>query len=166
MSGSKSDEDDLVLLVCLMDSFVRKIRRQLRIPKYVSVFSGDERMSKLISRHEGLLLEQIMMNWDCFTRLYTLFMFQNYIQEAHTLIVQEQLMIFITMVAYGDNSRRSAYEWNHSIETISRYFDVLCSHLVDLATQFIVRPDFNDMPPVIATNSIFYPHFQVCGLCY
>ena len=27
MSGSESDEDELVLLVCLMDSFVRKICR-------------------------------------------------------------------------------------------------------------------------------------------
>ena len=75
-------------------------------------------------------------------------------------------MLFIMMVAHGDSSRRSAYEWKHLTETVSRYFDVICSHLVDLAVQFIVRPDFNAVPPIIATNGRFYPYFQVYGLRY
>ncbi|KAL5565246.1 hypothetical protein UlMin_028410 [Ulmus minor] len=72
MPGSESNEDDLILLVFLMDSFVRKICRRSRIPKHMSAFSGHERMSVLISRHEGLLLEQMRMNKDYFTRLCTL----------------------------------------------------------------------------------------------
>ena len=99
------------------------------------------------------------MNKDCFTWLCILFTIQNRIQETYTLIVQEQLMMFITMVAQGDSNIRSAYEWNHLTKIVSRYFDIVCSYLVDLATRFIMRLDFNDMPQVIATNNKFYPHF-------
>lgn len=68
-------------------------------------------------------------------------------------------MMFLTMVAHGDSNRRSAYKWNHSGETISRYIDIVCSHLVDLATRFIVPPNFNAESLVIATNCRFYPYF-------
>ena len=74
MSESDSEVHDLILLISLMDSYVRKMRRRSRIPKHVWTFSGHERMSKLILGHEDLLLEQIRMNRDCFNRLCTLFM--------------------------------------------------------------------------------------------
>ena len=161
MSGFDSNDDDLVLLICVMDSYVQKMRRRSRIPKHVSAFSSHQRMSELISGHKGLLLEQIRMNMDCFNRLCTLFMFQNRVHEMHTLTVQKQLKMFLTMVAHCDSNRRSAYEWNHLRETISRYFDVVCLHLVNLATRFIVLPDFNVVSLVIATNRKFYPYFWV-----
>ena len=126
MYGYDSDDDD-VILVCLMDSNVRKMCRRSRIPKHVSAFSEHEMMYELITSHEGLLLEHIRMNMDCFHMLYTLFAVQNRIQETHTLKVQKQLMMFLTMVAHGDSNKRSACEWNHPGETISKYFVVVCS---------------------------------------
>ena len=163
MSGydSSDDDDDVVLLVCVMDSVIRKIRRQSRIPKHVSSFSGHEKMCELITGHKGLLLEHIRMNRDYFHRLVTLFTVQNRLQETHTLTVQEQLMMFLTMVAHGDSNRRTSYEWKHSGETVSRYMDTISSHLVQLASRFIVPPDFNDVSTVIAENRRFHPYFQV-----
>ncbi|KAL5552247.1 hypothetical protein UlMin_002423 [Ulmus minor] len=164
MSGydSSDDDGDVVLLVCVMDSVVRKIRRQSRVPKHVSSFSGHEKMCELITGHEGLLLEHIRMNRDCFHRLVTLFTVQNRLQETHTLIVQKQLMMFLTMVAHGDSNRRTSYEWKHSGETVSRYIDTISSHLVQLASRFIVPPDFDAVSTVIADNRRFFPYFQGC----
>ena len=104
------DDDDVVVLVCVMDSVVRKLCKRSRIPKHVSSFSGHEKMCELITGHKGLLLEHIRMNRDCFHRLCTLFTVQNRLQETHTLTVQEQLMMFLTMVAHGDSNRRTSYE--------------------------------------------------------
>ena len=160
MSGYDSDDaDDIVVLVCVMNSIVRKMRRRSRIPKHVSTFSGHERMCELIIGHEGLLLEHIRMNRDCFHQLYTLFTVQNRIHETHTLTVQEQLMLFLKMVAHKDSNKRSAYEWTHSGETIRRYFDVICSHLVELSSRFIVPLDFNNVSPIIANNRKFFSYF-------
>ena len=103
-----------------MDSVVRKICRRSRLPKHVSSFSGHEKMCELITGHEGLLLEQIRMNRDCFHQLYTLFTIQNRLQEKHTLTVQEQLMMFLTMVAHGDSNRRTSYEWKHSGKIVDK----------------------------------------------
>ncbi|KAL5545998.1 hypothetical protein UlMin_005685 [Ulmus minor] len=157
---SSDDDDDVVLLVCVMDSVIRKIRRQSRIPKHVSSFSGHENILELITGHEGLLLEHIRMNRDCFHRLVTLFTVQNRLQETHTLTVQEQLMMFLTMVAHWDSNRRTSYKWKHSGETVSRYIDTISSHLVQLASRFIVPPDFDDVSTVIAENRRFFPYFQ------
>ena len=79
MYGLDSDDDDLVVLVCLMDSYVRKMGMRSSFPKHVSAFSGHEWMSELVTGHKGLLLEQIRMNRDCFHRLRTLFTVQNHI---------------------------------------------------------------------------------------
>ncbi|KAL5578403.1 hypothetical protein UlMin_020102 [Ulmus minor] len=161
-SDDDDDDDDVVLLVCVMDSVIGKIRRQSRVPKHVSSFSGHEKMCELTTGHEGLLLEHIRMNRDCFHRLVTLFTVQNRLQETHTLTVQEQLMMFLTMVAHVDINRRTSYEWKHSGETVSRYIDTISSHLVQLASRFIVPPDFNDVSTVIAKNQRFFPYFQGC----
>ena len=159
MSGYDSDDD--VVLVCIMDSVVRKLRRRSRIPKHVSSFNGHEKMCELITGHEKLLLEHIRMNRDYFHQLCTLFTVQNRLQETHTLTVQEQLMMFLTMVAHGDSNQRTSYEWKHSSETVSRYIDTISSHLVQLASRFIVPPDFNTVSTVIANNRRFFPYFQV-----
>ncbi len=162
MSGYDSDDDDdIVVLVCVMDSIVRKIRRGTRIPRHVSSISGHEKMCELVTGHEGVLLEHIRMNRDCFRRLCALFTVQNRLHETHTLTVQEQLMLYLTMVAHGDSNRRTQYEWKHSGETVSRYIDTITSHMVQLASRFIVPPDFNTVPTVIANNQRFYPYFQV-----
>ncbi|KAL5548297.1 hypothetical protein UlMin_003528 [Ulmus minor] len=128
----------------------------------VDFVSGHEKICELITGHEGLLLEHIRMNRDCFHRLVTLFTMQNRLQETHTLTVQEQLMMFLTMVAHGDSNRRTLYEWKHSGETVSRYIDTISSHLVQLASRFIVPPDFDDVSTVIAENRRFFPYFQGC----
>ena len=161
MYGYDSDDDDVVVLVCVMDSVVRKLRKRSRIQKHVSSFSGHKKMCELVTSHEGLLLEHIRMNQYCFHKLCILFTVQNRLQETHTLTVQEQLMLFLTMVAHGDSNRRTSYEWKHSGETFSWYVDTICSHLVQLSSRFIVPPDFNIVSPVIANNRRFYPYFQV-----
>ena len=87
MSGYDSDDNDVAVLICLMDYYVRKLRRRSRISKHVSTFSGHERFCELLTDHEDLLLEQIKMNKDCFKRLCTLFTVQSHIQEIQTLTV-------------------------------------------------------------------------------
>ena len=92
------------------------------------------------------------MNKDYFNRLSALFTVKDHIQESHTLTVQEQLIMFLTMVAHGNINKRSAYEWNHLGETICNHFDAICSHLAGLSKRFIVPLDLNTVSPVIANN--------------
>ena len=109
MSRYDYGDDDVAVLVCSMDSYVRKMHRRSRIPTHVSAFSWHERMSELLPNHEGRLLEHIRMNRNCFHKLCTLFTVQNCIQETHTLMVQEQLMMFLTMVAHKDSVEAKFY---------------------------------------------------------
>ncbi|KAL5560435.1 hypothetical protein UlMin_036646 [Ulmus minor] len=71
-------------------------------------------------------------------------------------------MIFLIVVGHCDSTRRSGYEWRHSIETVSRHFNNICLHIVGLAPQFIGPPDFDNIPPVIANNSRYFPYFRDC----
>ena len=57
MSGYDSNNDDIAVLICLMDYYVRNLRRRSRIPKHVSTLSGHDRMCELLTSHEGFLLE-------------------------------------------------------------------------------------------------------------
>ena len=79
MFGYDADDDDVVVLICLMDYYIRKMRRRSRISNHVSALNKHERMCELLTAHEGLLLEQIRMNRDCFNRSVALFIVQNHI---------------------------------------------------------------------------------------
>ena len=69
------------------------------------------------------------------------------------------------MMAHGDSNRRSAYEWSHLGETMSRHFNTVCSHLVGMSDKFITQLVFNTVSPVIANNRRFFSYFRVQS-CY
>ncbi|KAL5563365.1 hypothetical protein UlMin_033112 [Ulmus minor] len=102
------------------------------------------------------------MNSDEETAIIVLVMDYFYRKIRSASRVPRQVMMFLIVVGHCDSTRRSGYEWRHSTETVSRHFNNICSHIVGLAPQLIGPPDFDNIPPVIANNSRYFPYFRDC----
>ena len=155
-----NSDEETAIIVLVMDYFYRKIRLASRIPQQVSNFTGRDCMMDLLDGNDRKFVEILRMPKLCFLRLCGL-LEQNGVRNTRSLTVKEQLLMFLIVVRHCDSTRRSGYEWSHSIETVSRHFNNICSHLVQLAPQFIGPPDLDNIPPLIANNPKYFPYFQL-----
>ena len=115
-------DEEMTLIVLVMDYLVRKIRSTSRIPKQVSTFTGCDQMMNFLQGHDGRFVKILRMPKACFLRLCGL-LEENGVRDTKSLTVKEQLMMFLIVFSHCDSSRRSGYEWNRSIETVSRHFN-------------------------------------------
>ncbi|KAL5547576.1 hypothetical protein UlMin_002807 [Ulmus minor] len=113
----------------------------------------------LLHGNDRRFVDILRMPKSCFVRLCDLLQ-QHGVRNTRSLSVEEQVMMFLLIVGHGDSTRRSGYEWHHSTETVSRHFNNICSRIVGLAPQLIGPPDFNNIPPLIANNSRYFPYFR------
>ena len=153
-------DEELPTIILVMDYFYRKLRSASRVPQQVSNFSGHNRMLDLLHGNDRRFVDILQMPKSCFIRLCGLLQ-QNGVRNTRSLSVEEQVMMFLLVVGHGDSTRRSGYECHHSTETVSWHFNNICSRIVGLAPQLIGPPDFNNIPPLIANNSRYFPYFRV-----
>ena len=153
-------DEELAIIILMMVYFYRKVRSASRVPQQVSNFSGHNRMIDLLHGNDRRFVDILRMPKSCFIRLCGLLQ-QNGVRNTRSLSVEEQVMMFLLVVGHGDSTRRSGYEWHHSTETVSRHFNNICSRIVGLAPQLIGQPDFNNIQPLIANNSRYFPYFRV-----
>ena len=98
-----NSDDDVPSFVLLMDYFIRKMCAASRIPKHVPTFNGRDQILKLPYGHKGRFVEVMQMKNECFFRLCGLLL-ENGLQQTQSITVQEQLMIFLTVVEYSNSS--------------------------------------------------------------
>ncbi|XP_062089051.1 uncharacterized protein LOC133795613 [Humulus lupulus] len=76
----------------------------------------------------------------------------------------EILGMFLFTVGHGAGNRLTQEQFQHSGETVSRYFnkvlDVLCHMSVDVLKT--PDPEFKDVPEEILNDSRYMPHFKNC----
>ena len=155
-----NSDEETTIIVLVMDYLYWKIRLASRIPQQVSTFIGCDHMMNLLEGNDRRFVKILRMPKSCFSRLCGLLR-QNRVRNTRSLSVEEQVMMFLLVIGHGDSSRRSGYEWHHSTETVSRHFKNICSRIVSLAPQLIGPPDFDNIPPLIANNSRYFPYFRV-----
>lgn len=76
--------------------------------------------------------------------------------------VDEQLIIFLTIVCQTESNRETQHQWQYSGATISKYFMVVLNAIFRLRHDFIKPPDFNRIDPLIeASGNKYRPWFDV-----
>ena len=76
----------------------------------------------------------------------------------------EILKMFFYILGQGIRNRNALECFQHSSETMSRYFDVMLDILYEMAKVMIkpLDPEFRSTPPEILRDSRYMPHFKVC----
>ena len=76
--------------------------------------------------------------------------------------IEEQVAMFLFTVARTVSNRDVQERFQHSGETVSRYFHVVLQAINQLVPKFIKLPNANEIPTVITSNSKFYNFFNNC----
>lgn len=142
------------LWLSLEDERPRKKRR-------ISSLLGDVWIKELLSSTGPQCHENLRMNPECFHILRDTFRHRNLLQSRRLLSIDEQIAMFLHTLAHSVTNRVTANRFNHSGETVSRYFHEVLNAICKVYPNYIFIPENTPIPQQIMANNRFYPYFKV-----
>lgn len=104
--------------------------------------------------HQLLCIEQ-----HVFRRLYMYFREKNFLEDNKYILVEEQLVMFIIVIAHAHTNNVIHDRFQHSGETIHRHFHQVLIVMMLFEKDVIKRPPLNTVPKEILLNPHFEPYF-------
>ena len=97
-----------------------------------------------------------------FLQLEQLLVSHGLVSSTRNVMAKEQLAFFLYGIGHGVTNRVLAETFQHSGETISRYFNKVLEGIYSLKHEFIVQPGEDaSVHPRIRENNHFHPFFMV-----
>lgn len=121
-------------------------------------FTGHQLIMDILRGHPDRGYQHFRMSNTTFIRLRNELVGRGLIQGTHHLTADEQLGIFLFGVGHGVTNRVLVETFQHSGETISRYFSNVLRGVVEVRHDYIQLPSSNiGMHPKIRDNPLFHP---------
>ncbi|RWR76298.1 putative nuclease HARBI1 [Cinnamomum micranthum f. kanehirae] len=124
-----------------------------------SAQSGRTYLNEILTGHPHKCLDIFRMSSGCFLLLVNELKQMGHLRDSHTVSAEEQLAIFLFTVGHSQRNRVMQNLFQHSGETISRYFNLTLDAIVKLAPYYVKQFE-GECPPEIANNHLFYPSFK------
>lgn len=102
------------------------------------------------------------MEPDVFINLCEALKVYDKLEHSRYLTVQEQVCIFLLTSDHNERNRVVQERFQHSGQTISKYFNRVLKAVCRLGKQVIRPPDFDEVPAEIRHNPCFYSFFKGC----
>ena len=84
------------------------------------------------------------------------------LRDSKYITIDEQLAMFLYTVAQNASNRDVQERFQHSGETVSRYFNAVLRAVHMLAPKYIKLYENDDIPTAISSNDNFYTFFDDC----
>lgn len=141
----------------LMDNLLMEKR-----PCRTSTLSGEVWTQEVLRGNARRIVECCRMDLDIFTKLVSVLVQKGLLESTKVCSVEQQLLIFLYITGQNASNRNAQERFQHSGETISRYFNAVLEALVILAPEYIRLPNSSTIHPEIHLNDKFYPYFKDC----
>lgn len=128
-----------------------------------STFTGDKWIRDLLGGHPTRFHNMFRMSQQIFNDLlHELETFHNFHGSARTT-AREVLGITLYIMSHNESMRVTSERFQHSTETVSRYFSIGLKSLVSLSSKIIkpIDPTFLNTPVEISTDYRYMPYFKV-----
>jgi hypothetical protein len=133
-------------------------------PKRTSPLKGGEYIRELLeSAHPGRIQEVLRMRLKPFEALCNIMREEGHLHDTKHIDVEEQLAMFLHVVSKSAGFRDVEERFQHSGETVHRYFHTVLNGLLALVPKYIKHP-ITEIPDAITSNPKFYPflsHFAL-----
>jgi hypothetical protein len=130
-------------------------------PKRTSSMTGRRYIEELLAGgHEIRVQEVLRMRLTPFRRLTTI-MRGRLLYDSRHISVEEQLAMFLHVVGRGTSFRDVEERYQHSGETVFRYFRAVLKALTALIPRYIKLPSI-EIPTAISSSTKNYPFFKDC----
>ncbi|GMP62181.1 hypothetical protein CsSME_00024379 [Camellia sinensis var. sinensis] len=158
---SDSDDENIQFLVCVALHEYCNTYLQPR-PCRTSILQGHDYVLEILNGHERRSKENFRMEPDVFINLCEALKVYGKLEHSRYLTVQEQVCIFLLTIGHNERNRVVQERFQHSGQTISKYFNRVLKAVCRLGKQVIRPPDFDEVPAEIRHNPRFYPFFKDC----
>ncbi|KAI0497482.1 hypothetical protein KFK09_020711 [Dendrobium nobile] len=124
-------------------------------------YTGHQYVLDVLSGHPGRAYQCFRLPPDAFISLRDLLVSRGHLSDTKNMLAAEQLGIFLRGVAHAHSYRQLCEFFQHSLETVSRYFNQVLKAIVSLSDEFISIPSADvDCHPFIRANEQFHPFFK------
>lgn len=131
-------------------------------PKRTSRMKGGIYIKELLAgEHETRIQEVLRMKSKPFKILCTVMRREGLLSDSKHVDVEEQLSMFLHVVGRGASFRDVEGRYQHSGETVFRYFQAVLKAFTALIPQYIKLPSTN-IPLAISKSPKNYPFFADC----
>ncbi|XP_020571831.1 uncharacterized protein LOC110018753 [Phalaenopsis equestris] len=135
-----------------------------RSPCYTSSQFGDKWVAEMLGGHPTRFHNMFRMTQEVFTDLLAELVGSHGLHGSMRMTDREVLAITLYILSQNESMRGAMERFQHSSETISRYFSVGLSALESLAKQVIkpLDPTFSRTPAEIRQDRRYMPFFKDC----
>lgn len=134
----------------------------IRRPMHTSKLTGGCRAHEILTGRERLCKRNFRMEVDIFHALVNKLREKEYLTDTIYVSVEEQIAIFLYTVAKNATNETLQDWFQHSPDTIHRYFKAVLEAITNLTSVYIRAPSLHPHP--ILRKPQFYPFFQVWPL--
>lgn len=132
-----------------------------REPIRDSILSGPEWMREILYGHSDRVYEAFRMQRHVFINLCDLLKARGWLEDSRYIRVDEQVGIFLSMICHKNTNRVLCERFQHSGQTISKYFNLVLKAVLKLGQEIITPPSFDVVPEEILINPKLEPYFKV-----
>ena len=152
-------------LVCVITRLIEQYYNKYiqKNPCMNSAQTGNMWVMELLGGHEIRSYRMFRMDKDVFMSLCNDLQCNYGLRGSRNISAFEIVGLFLFILGQGVGNRSTQERFQHSGETISRYFeyvlDIVCRMSMD-----VIKPDdpeFNGVPQEILVDSRYMPHFKV-----
>lgn len=134
----------LIIYPMLMFKFflgiISETHIRMRQPQHTRPFAGSTLVRDILDGHPRRAYNVFRMEPHVFRGLAALLESRSLLRSSRTVSVEEQLAIFMTVVGHAAPNRVACEQFQHSSETISRYFHMVLCAINSLANEMIQLP--------------------------
>uniref|UniRef100_A0A5B7B2I9 Uncharacterized protein n=1 Tax=Davidia involucrata TaxID=16924 RepID=A0A5B7B2I9_DAVIN len=127
------------LLLKIVEVHVRK--HSLKAIYGNNFFKRRETMFQLVYESDVTCIEQLRMNRQAFNTLCNKLQSTCRLKDTKNMLIDEQVAIFLHIIAHHVKNRVIKFRFSRSGETISRHFNVVLNAVIRLEGELLKKPD-------------------------
>ena len=129
-----------------------------------SPLSGHQYIQELLKSHPNRIQEVLRMKLEVFQFLCTELKTKGLKDSRYGITIEEQVAMFLFTVVQSASNHDVQEQFQHSGETVSRYFHDVLKAINRLVPKYIKLPTSSGPNVLIAitSNAKFYPFFSNC----
>ncbi|CAI0401880.1 unnamed protein product [Linum tenue] len=132
-----------------------------RQPPLASSNGKGSFMTQVLDGPHELCREMFRMDKHVFHKLCSILRQRGLLRDTCGVMIEEQLAIFLNIIGHNERNRVIQERFQHSGETISRYFNNVLKSIKSLSREFL-QPAPETTSPEILCSRRLHPYFKNC----
>ncbi|KAL3747530.1 hypothetical protein ACJRO7_016338 [Eucalyptus globulus] len=153
---------DLDILMAWLATVAMDMSMHTREPIRDSSLSGAQWIMEVLHGHSDRVYEAFRMERHVFLNLCGLMKEKGWLEDTRYIGVDEQIGIFLSMICHKNSNRDLCERFQHSGQTISKYFTKVLQAVLKLAKEIIIPHSFDVVPQEILMDPKHKRYFKDC----